>query len=262
MKSFLLTILAIFCLAFLILGNMYWQEKTAVSSYKASPTEPSEEPSSSEEDRSEEKDSDVDLFAKWPEKAQADFKAARESGETYKLAIVGSPALGKGENGWSEQLKASLEENYGKTLDVKIFQNDTISINFIVDEGSDEVIAYAPDMVLYEPFSLNDNSRGVLVGDNHDSIDVFLSDLREVNEDVVLLLQPTHPLYRANYYPGQVEELKVFAEESKITYLDHWEAWPEDESLLDLLLESKAAPSEEGHRVWAEYLKNYFIHKE
>jgi hypothetical protein len=258
MKNFFLVLLTIGCGAFLILGNIYWQEKTAVSSYSHSSSPNSEADSDiiSETvvDQPEEK-----LYSNWPEKARKDYQAAKENGQVYKLAIVGSPALGQEENGWSVQLKEELEKDYGGTLEVSIFQNDTNSLQFINGEGSDEVISYSPDMVLFEPFSLINNSVGVLAEDNHESIGVFLKELKGANEDVVLLLQPPHPIYGATYYPMNVEELKAYAEENDITYLDHWEAWPADESLRDLLVNSQDTPNEKGHSLWANYLTDYFI---
>jgi hypothetical protein len=253
MKRLLLALLAIGGITFLAFGYMSWQDKTSISSTN-------NQRSDSEETKVEgESNSEKTFYSNWPEEAQADYKEAKENGEAYKVAIVGSTALGKGENGWSEQVKGELLETGSGTVEVEIFQFDTISIDFIYGTDMGEVVDYAPDMVLYEPFSLNDNSVGVLVQDNHDSIEIFLRNLKEANEDVVLLLQPTHPLFGATYYPLQVEDLKAFAEEKGFTYLDHWEAWPEDESLNDLVSEGKDVPNEEGHKLWADYLTDYFI---
>jgi hypothetical protein len=260
MKRFLLSLLTIGCILFLILGYMYWQNKTSISSANTEIAAADIEPSSEESKKEETIEQEEGIFySNWPKIAQEDYLAAKENGEPYKIAIAGSNALGKDNNGWSEQLKTALLEKDSETLDIKIFQYDTISIDFIYSENSAEVAAYAPDMVLFEPFSLNDNTQGVFVQDNHDSIEIFLDSLQEANEDVVMLLQPTYPLFNATYYPQQVEDLKVFAEEKGYTYLNHWESWPEDESLTDLIGDSDEAPSEEGHKLWADYLIEYFI---
>ncbi|PFA66924.1 hypothetical protein CN378_12500 [Bacillus sp. AFS015802] len=252
MKNFLLILLTIGCGAFLFLGNMYWQERTAVSSSEKSPLrelEPSSAPAEKQ----------GIPYSNWPEKAQADYKDAKEKGEAYKLALVGSLALGEESNGWSVQLKDALEEEYGDTLEVSIFQRDTDSLHFTNGDELDEVLSFAPDMVLYEPFSLNNNSLGVSAEDNLDSIDIFQRELTEANKDAVLLLQPTHPIYGATYYPRDVEKLKEYAEEKGITYLNHWKAWPSDESLKNYLVDTQDTPNEEGHSLWVDYLKKYFI---
>jgi hypothetical protein len=254
MKRFLLTLLAIGGMSFLVLGYMYWQDKTSISPIKNEVSE-----SVINKDEEEESEEEKAFYSNWPEEAQADYVESKENGKAYKIAIVGSNALGKEENGWSQQLKSSLLDADSEDIEVEIFQYDTISIDFIYGTDMAEVVAFAPDMILYEPFSLNDNSGGVLVQDNHDSIEIFLRDLKEANEDAVLLLQPPHPLYGATYYPLQVEDLKKFTEEKGFTYLNHWEAWPDDNSLNDLLTDRKDAPNEDGHRIWADYLIEYFI---
>lgn len=156
-------------------------------------------------------------------------------------------------------MKAALEKQYGNTIEITIFQWDTDSLHFINGEEVDEVTAFAPDMVLNEPFSLNNNSIGVSAEDNLDSIDIFKRQLMEANEDAVLLLQPTHPIYGATYYPRDVEKLKEYAEEKGIPYLDHWKAWPGVESLEKMLVDTKDTSNEEVHSLWAGYLINYFI---
>jgi hypothetical protein len=260
MKRFLLTLFTIGGIAFLILGYIYWQDRTSIySANKEVSAADVEAPSEEKEKEETFKKKERLFYANWPESAQEDYESAKENEETYKIAIVGSTALGKDADGWSDQLQTALLESGSKTLEVEIFQYDTNSIDFIYSTNSEEVPAYAPDMVLLEPFSLNDNTQGVLIQDNHDSIEIFLGTLREANEDVVLLLQPTYPLYNATYYPGQIDELKAFAEEKGYTYLNHWEAWPEDETLDELNGDSDNAPSEEGHNLWADYLIEYFI---
>lgn len=255
MKRFLLTLLAIGGFVFLLFGYMYWQDRTAVSSgIKDVP-----EVNSESDDSGAAQKEDASFYSNWPEEAQADYKEAVKNDGAYKIAIVGSGALGKGQDGWSEQLKAALSDAGGDTIEMEIFQYEGNSLEFINGAGAEEVTAYAPDMILYEPFALNDNSSGVLVEDRHDGIEMFMNQLKEANEDAVLVLQPTHPLFGSTYYPKQVGELKEFAKEKGFAYLNHWEAWPDDESSNDLLVESKEASNAEGHTVWADYLIEYFV---
>ncbi|TYR72632.1 SGNH/GDSL hydrolase family protein [Rossellomorea vietnamensis] len=257
MKNFSLILFAIFCFAFLLLGYTHWQDRIAVEPAAATANTPAAQ---EEEPTEPEEENDItSLISNWPEAAQETFLEAQSNGNTYKLAIVGSTALGTEENGWSLQLTSALEETYGESIEVELFEYDTISIEFINSQDMEEVLTFSPDMVLLEPFSLNDNSRGVAVTDNHDSIEIFLSNLQMSNEDATLILQPANPLYEATYYPSQVEDLKSFADTSGITYLDHWQAWPEtNEEELDGYL-TQGEPNEKGHEIWAKYLTEYFI---
>lgn len=263
MKKFSLFLLAILTITFLILGNMYWQERTNISV---------EGPADTKVDHIEmvstkaetEKDSEPaydELTNNWPENAQEQFLKAVKADESYKVAIVGSPALGADSGGWSDQLKVELTQTYGEHIDVKLFQTDETSTEFMYSDTSKEVTAYKPDLVLWEPFTLKDNTIGVSPEDTAYSVNGFLSDLQDANENVTLILQPGPPLFGAVYYPKQVDELKAFAEESSLTYLDHWTAWPagDDEALEEYLAESREVPSEKGHEVWNGYLKDYFI---
>ncbi|MGM0842306.1 MAG: SGNH/GDSL hydrolase family protein [Bacillota bacterium] len=263
MKQLSLILLAILTIVFLILGNMYWQDRTNISSGGPAAAEVKDTEAVPVEADTE-KDPEPgyeELISNWPENARNQFLQAVESNEAYKIAIVGSPALGVESGGWSEQLKQELTNTYGDHIDVKLFEADTSSTEFITSSSSEEVTGFQPDLVLWEPFTLKDNTVGVSPEDTAYSVNAFLSDLQEANKDVTLILQPGQPLFGAVYYPQQVDELKAFAEENNITYLDHWTEWPEsdDEALQEYLTESRDVPSEKGHELWATYLKDYFI---
>jgi hypothetical protein len=256
MKTFSLFVLAIGCAAVLFYGNMYWQERTSSSS----PPHPTKMEETNAETVGEETVDDKALIANWPAKAQETFLKDSKVQKPYKIALVGSPALGEEENGWSRQVKEELEGTFGDSLEVTIYEYDSTSIEFVNGEQAEEVLTDKPDLVVLEPFSLSDNSNLVGSKNNHESIQIFNRRLTEQNEDAVLILQPTHPIAGATYYPEQIEELQAFAEEQNIPYLDHWTAWPEDdETLADYVTESQETPNEKGHEVWADYLLDYFI---
>lgn len=254
MKTFSLIILAIGCAAVLFYGNQYWNERTATSSPESHSTNVEE----TDIEVSESTDYET-ILENWPEEAQATFRKALKEGAPYRLALVGSPALGEGENGWSEQVKDELESTFDGKLEVAIYEYDTTSIDFENGEDAEEVLNSDPDLVLLEPFALSDNSNLVGSENNHESIQIFKRKLNEQNEEAVLMLQPTHPIVGATYYPKQIEELQAFAEEQNIPYLNHWTAWPEEDDLSAYVVESQETPNEEGHEVWAKYLLEYFI---
>jgi hypothetical protein len=274
MKSFLITILAISCAAFLFLGNMYWKERTSISATSDTAETETVNSEEAEDEKKEEQvkdeaktesaqseeDEDVQtLISNWPEDAQQRFISLLEEGEPFKMAIVGSNAMGLDENGWAPQLMEALGTNYGDHIDVQLFQYDLTSIDFINGAESDEVISFEPDLVLFEPFSLVDNSNNVGTVQNHESILMFENRLNEMNEESVLVLQPPHPLAGATYYPEQIESLEEFAAEEGISYIDHWTGWPEENELADYLIESQDTPNERGHELWADQLIDYFV---
>jgi hypothetical protein len=258
MKTFSLFLLAIGCAAVLFYGNEYWQERTSPS---AAPSNHSSKIVKTAADPVAEEAADYDArVTKWPQKAQDTFLKAVKEGTTYQLAIVGSTALGEGENGWSEQVKEELERTFDGHLEVTLYEYDSTSIEFVNGEAAEEVLNANPDLVLLEPFSLSDNSNLVGTKNNHESIQIFERKMKEQNKDAVLILQPTHPIAGATYYPNQIAELKTFSTEENIPYLDHWTAWPEDDdTLADYVTDSQETPNEKGHKVWADYLLDFFI---
>ncbi|QWC22577.1 hypothetical protein KJK41_20370 [Bacillus haikouensis] len=272
MKSFLVTILAVSCAVFLFLGNMYWKERTSISasdqtgaeSATSIDAEDEQQTDKNNEDTEEvpkaEENSDVEtLISNWPENAQQRFLTLKDEGEPFKLAVVGSPAMGVDEEGWAPQLEKELNTAYGDDVEVQLFQYDLTSIDFINGSESEEVLSFNPDLVLMEPFSLVDNSNNVGTVQNHDSILMFQNRLYETNEESVLLILPPHPLAGATYYPQQIESLEEFTVEEGIEYIDHWSAWPEDDELEDYLIESQDTPNEKGYEIWTDYLTDYFI---
>jgi hypothetical protein len=261
MKNFLLVLLAIVSVIFLILGNTYWKEKTNVTLNASSIKSEDAVNSNTDEDMTEDADK-IDYkstISNWPEEAQDHFLETRRNQTPFKIAIVGSQALGAGNSGWSDQVKQSLDEKFNSDVVVQLVEYDGTSTDFLESMELKEVVDLQPDLVLFEPFSLNDNSNIISPEQNHLNIDDFYGQLKESNQDVELLLQPTHPLDDATIYPRQVEELKSYAEENGLTYLNHWTAWPKDESLSDYLSETQDTPNESGHQIWAEYITDYFI---
>ncbi|GIN58821.1 hydrolase [Lederbergia ruris] len=259
MRNLLTAIIVLACLVFLGSGYLYWKDRTGVvaSEVDQNPKSDDSSESANKESDKEKKQKDVDpavveLASNWPEEAQADLREAVENGERYPIALVGSLALG-GDDGWAAMLKEALEESYGEdVVDVKLFEYDLTSRQFINEERYEEVVDFAPKLVLYEPFILEDN--GVVdVDENQENIEAFLDAI----PDAVVLLQPARPVPDSSIYPQQVKDLEAYAKAQDIPYLDHWENWPEDAS--DYVVSGESAPNKKGHEVWFEYLQEYFI---
>ncbi|MEB6548878.1 SGNH/GDSL hydrolase family protein [Heyndrickxia sporothermodurans] len=261
MKVILPMIAAIICIIILITGNLHWKDKTKVTSFSKD-VEASTDVSSSKVEKKKAdtpiKD-DVSYIKNWPKKAQKAFKHAMKEGKTYKLAIVGSQVMGA-EDGWANQLKNAMEETYGKEhLQVVVFSSDKTSNDFINDGLYEEVANEKPDMVLFEPFTLNDNGS-VSEENNHENILTMISAIKKKNDQVDILIQPSNPIYGAKIYPQQVDNLKVFAKENDLTYLNHWTVWPDSQSdAIKKFLDEDGNPNEKGQQIWFEYLKEYFI---
>ena len=268
MKRFLVTLLTIGCIAILIVGNKHWKEKTSVSAEKVKQQVIMEDEGQAkgevEEETKVDREQLLKLASNWPAEAKDRYQQAIEDGRPFTILIAGSLSLGSDENGWSEIVKKTLEETYGDTVNVVIKKYDLTSENFLADDKLEELVAEKPDLTLLEPFTLMNNGN-VSVSAAHQHIGEIAAGLAESNSEHVLLLQPTNPLFQANYYPIQVNSLQKFAEEEGIPYLNHWTAWPDPDSeeIQEYLIGEGAAtkPSKKGHQVWAEFLTEYFIAK-
>ena len=128
-------------------------------------------------------------------------------------------------------------------------------------EIRDQGIESTPDILLLEPFLLKDNGK-IRIEDSLDAVTSIISSYRNANEDLIVILQPSNPLYDSKFYPLQVKKLKEYAEENEYIYLNHWKAWPElDNVEMEDYLTEDSKPNHKGHQIWAKYLVDYFTGK-
>ncbi|MBY0097334.1 SGNH/GDSL hydrolase family protein [Mesobacillus maritimus] len=259
MKRFLVTLLAIGCIAVLIAGNKHWKEKTFVAAERNK----QEVKVKTEEPEIDSEEAFIKLAANWPEQAKKNYQLALKEGRPFTILIAGSSnALGLDDTAWSTIVKKELEQAYGETIQVIVKSYDLTSRQFIAEDKLAELITVQPDVTLLEPFTLMDNGN-VMISESHQTIEEIRSALAEANPEHVLMLQPPNPLYQANYYPVQVEALQKYADEEDIPYLNHWTAWadPDSKDIQAFLTDGdeSTTPSEKGHQVWAEFIVDYFI---
>lgn len=259
MKSFLTTIYAIACVIVLFIGNQYWTNKTTIHIEASN----NAEENSIETDTLEESNKDIlSLTKNWPEQSVERFNLALEKKRPFKIVIVGSTALG-GEVGWAVQTKNRLLESYGSDfIAVEIMEFDSTSADFIADNKMGELAALKGDMILLEPFILNDNGK-VIIDDSLANLTTIMETVKQTTPETVFLLQPSYPIYQAKRYPVQISELKNYAEANAIPYLDHWTVWPsyDSEEVKEYLDAEQSQPNEQGHQIWSEFISNYFISK-
>ncbi|WP_018663343.1 hypothetical protein [Heyndrickxia acidiproducens] len=269
MKFFMMLISVLATIVVLLGGNLYWNHKTSVEHFNSTPadastTAPAKTVSTPKEKEAKtnaaEPDAKLeDYTANWPKKARSEFKTALKQNKTYKIAIVGSQAMGSSSNGWGADLKKALKDAYGSHISVALYPYNLNSDEFIREEKHQEVADFAPDMVLFEPFILNDNGQ-VAMENEFDDIKTAVNAWGKA----VILIQPSYPLYQATNYPDQVEQLKTFSKMEGYDYLDHWKNWPDPDSdafksYVVFSGEEQTAPSAKGEQVWYEYLRDYFI---
>lgn len=242
--------LLVLCIGVLIAGQMHWTNKIEqASTVKATSTE---KKSSSNEKLPFQEVQDVEL--------KETMELAAWNHGSARILIAGSDSIGTEEEGLAEQVSKRLEKAYGDAVKVKHLQYDGNSIDFLAENKVEDYVDFKPDVFLYEPLLLNSNGIEDAVMTTNDMIDTVLEALQAENEDLYTILTPPNPIYGATYYPREVDDLKEYAEKQDITYVDHWNAWPDHQSVevKNYLNDAQSAPNEEGVKIWAdEILKSF-----
>ncbi len=268
-KNVWIGLLALLSIAVLLFGSIHWKNKTTITVSADSNITVETASESAEAAEQEQADASAPVsgdqlesyLANWPEAAKEKFLAKAESGEPFTFVIAGSDAMQAENGGWPNKLKEKLLDTFGpERIEVKILETSHHSLDYIKTGEYKELVEAKPDLVLYEPLTLNDNGY-VIVEHSHENLEIVMARVKEANPDAVFVIQPPHPLYNATYYPRDVEALEEYVTEKGYPYVDHWSAWPDqdDDALVEYLNADGDAPSPTGHEVWGQYLVEYFI---
>jgi hypothetical protein len=257
MQKFLTVLLGILLILLIYFGQTHWNQQNKALS--------SDTPTSSKKELNKQRHSSTELLKltkNWPAEAVERFKQSLKNDKPFKILFVGSPAIGSDTEGTYSLVKQKLKETYEDHIDVQLKTFDMTSTQFLYQKKQNEIVAEAADMIVFEPFILENNGE-VLIDKTMTDLAVVMDAVKVAKPESTIILQPSYPLYNAKIYPRQVEELKKYAETHQIPYLDHWTAWPDPatEELKNYLTPDQSAPNEKGAQVWSEYIIRYFISK-
>lgn len=194
-------------------------------------------------------------------KIQSLVKSRIEANKPLNFLIIGSNLMNKGDPGYADQLNEALNNSYGDFIKVIVQSFDVTSDTFIENLNDEIDFNQKYDIVLFEPFTLNNN--GMIPPENQKIyISQFYDRLKEEVEDVVLVLHPSNPLPQAVYYPLEIESIENYAKSNDIPYINHWTYWPPLNSK-DFInyLDKNGTPSNAGADAWASALISYFTAK-
>ena len=253
----ILTVLV--CFGILVFSYLSWQDKLQNASAVAEVNTETTNTQSETINAESESNGDIfvnnsELLANMDEQVQELFLQKNTEGVPVQLLIAGSKAMESGTPGYAERLKSSLEEAYGKSIEVSIEAID----------GTSNALQYVDltsnyDLVLLEPLTLMNNDR-LSIEEEREDVREFSERLKEANADSLIILHPPQPIYGAGYYRSQVQALNEFANLYDFPYIDHWDAWPStDDIALKEHLTEDAVPNDKGAETWATELTNYFI---
>ncbi|MEZ7792254.1 hypothetical protein CHH57_18740 [Niallia circulans] len=264
MKAIILSILSIILVAILVIGNIHWNNR---EDRPLSNTHPTKDANGEVENKKNEDQyfslDDYMSFAKsWPESAQKVLEEKLTEKQPFHILLVGSDEIGDQELGLITPLQEALASKYDKYVTIDSITYEETSSDYVNNNEYESIIEQKPDMVIWEPFLLNDN--GVVdISTTLLNVNQVINETKDVLPDVTFVLMPAHPLYNAGLYPMQVSDLKKFAESKEIPYWNHWEAWPEsnDLKLKDYYVElgDRSQANEQGFKVWSSYLSKKLI---
>lgn len=256
MKVFLPIFMIFACTISLVLGNINWQDKVSNASNIPLEIKTKEVP-----DKSTSFNADlVKHTENWPDKSKKLYKERLSTGKAFKILIVGSNSLGGKDYNIPTDLANRMKQVYGETVQVDGLIYDLMSSQFVSQGKQKDLIKKKADLILFEPFTLKDNGN-VAIDDSLENLTKIMEDVTAAKEDTQFILQPPNPLFDATYYPNQVNELKKYAEDNDIPYLNHWSNWPDQdaEEMKDVLNEDLGLPNEDGYKIWSMYLEEFFI---
>ena len=262
----------VLCGGIIFAGNNHWNNKISAQSEKVTRNEdvittktqelqttiPKEEPI--EEDKKEKPTYTRNL----PKELQEKISNATTTGKPLQFVIYGSKATSQEANAWPDLLGKQLAATYGENVfNITVLsEGDKTSIDVMRSNSYEKVSELKPDLILFEPFMIKDSSSKIATKNRIGSIEKMVATWTAENKEVTIFMQPSNPIAGATYYPNQVAKIAEHAKENNIIYLNHWENWPEskDKKIKDYLTDT-SEPNGSGHKVWAEYLINYFVAK-
>lgn len=259
-KGLLIVLLTLLCGAVLVFSYLTWQERLE----EASAARPGVvEPESSEAGESVESPGEpaIDsaklaaLAANTDESVREVLQARLDAGEDARLLVIGSAAIKPVADG----LANAIHEAYEGFISVDAYVFDGTSQQFVDGEIGKVDWARGYDVVLYEPFTLNNNGN-VIIEDEHAHIAQVEERAMEAVKDAAFLVTPPQPIPNANFYITQINSLKAYAEAQGIPYIDHWTKWPAvDSPELGDYLDAQGMPTQQGVDAWTSGLTGYFI---
>ncbi|WP_039043091.1 hypothetical protein [Sporosarcina sp. ZBG7A] len=259
-----LLLLSILCATGLFYSASVWKNKVHEAAESKSSTtivketdndNSTEDPSTPSQEVQKEVPKIDALSATLDARVKEQFTKKFSAGEHVNVLVIGSDSIGP----VAERFATTLSEAFGNFVTVDAVTADLTSSEFI-KQGLPN-IDWSPgyDIVLYEPFTLNNNGEVVIEQEQRDLLTVQAS-AKQGNEQVAFIVTPPQPIYEANYYQTQIQSLEKFTKSKNLLYINHWSDWPSTSSpeLLDYV-DKERQLSTRGVKVWSDAIIHTFL---
>jgi len=265
-QSVLVIILSVICVSILWFSASTWQEKIRNAGGTTTQQDEVRQESIVENQTPVQKTSPVKIIsiddlqklgASLDDKTLEVISTRAEAGEHVQMLIVGSEALTDA----ADRFATVISDTYGDLIGVDVATFDMTSDRFVAEELESGEIDWKAgyDIILYEPFTLQNNGK-VVIENEHQHLLAVKELAESAVEDVSFLVTPPQPIYQAGYYLTQVQALEKFTTARGIPYIAHWQNWPDTQSAdLQDYLDDESIPTENGIEAWSDALIAYFI---
>ncbi|WP_445491746.1 hypothetical protein [Niallia sp. 03133] len=259
MKAIIISLLAIILAIVLIFGNILWgkQQSSPSPIKKTENYKKNTVPTSSGTPFS--LDYYLSITDAWPKNAKKQLEAKLQKNQNYHILLLGSEAIGDNKTGLLPIIKEKLASSYDRYVTIESIVYDGTSTEYVENDEVANLIQKKPDMIIFEPFTLNDNNV-VGMDESLSNISNVISDTQQELPNATFVLQPPNQVYHANLFPLQVDALQTYSEKHHIPYLNHLESWPagDNEDLLNYVTKSGVI-TEKGYEVWSDYITNFLV---
>ena len=255
MKVFLTALLGVGLIIVLFLGQSHWNQQLQASAK----SKPNNQTAKLDEQNTDKNQELLKLASNWPESAVDQFKQSLHEDKPFTILFAGSPAMGSETKGTFPLVKEKLLKTFGQEhIHVELKTFNSTSTQLLYQKKQVEIAAVNADLIIFEPFILMNNGE-VLIKDTLENTTKIIEAIQANKPETAFVLQPAYPLYQAKIYPRQVAELKKYAQDHELPYLDHWSSWPDSNTaeLKDYFQPDLSTPNEKGDQVWSEYIVQF-----
>ncbi|WP_158735775.1 hypothetical protein [Alteribacillus sp. YIM 98480] len=262
MKGFFYGLIVFLLITVIVYGKFHYDQKIAdtVNNSLSSNTVQNEasegEVAANEETLDETLEGAEEVFAE-------KMRSTVGEGEPLTIVVAGSSVINdQEEESFPALLLKDLQEKYQTDqikMEVVDFKDQT-SLDVLDNEEANQIAALEPDVFIFAPLVLNDDGL-VSMDDTLYSMNDIVQTVEKENPDVATYIQPPQPVYENTYYVDRIEQLQNETASNDVTYINHWESWPEaGDEAMDIYFEG-SEPTLEGHKRWADHLFTFFTNQ-
>lgn len=261
MKKVGTVLIILVCLALIISGKFYWNNKLEDTAAKAKESasetpKPSVKKIDEKAPRTKKVSQSIDNLTKHlPDKLKKVIQKAKDDKTPVTIVMTGGQEI----KGLADLFQARLDGAYDdvvfKVVE-KTFKEET-SLDVYHKDTKKLFESEKPDVVIYTPLVMNDDHK-VSTSDTEAVIGLLGNDIQKLYPDVVYMVEPSNYTDDIPKVNDRIDEIATDIKKKDVIYLDYLKRWPSGGKMADVVKEDSYTPNEKGLKIWADYLGDYF----